>query len=480
MSESTAQKAPSETKIDSGYILLLCSGATFMAFLDLSVVNIAFPSILQHFRGTSIDTLTWIVSGYAVIFAALLTPAGRVADTVGRTNVFLISLLGFTVASLVCGAAPTVGWLIAARLVQGGMAAGMIPAALGLILSTTPRERIPKALGAWSAAAGFSAVVGPAVGGVLVEAFGWRSVFVINGPVGLVLLVLAFRALPRHLPPSGTRMPDLLGTVAVALGIGGVVTALTEGEGWGWGSVKTIGMLLVGFLLAVGAWMRSRRHPAPSIDVTLWASRKYAMCNVASAIVGVAMFAWLLGAPLYTATIWHWSILESAGALMIGAVAAMIGSTLAGNVKKPGMQRWTAVIGILMFAASNAIWASDLFGSEPHFWIAWVPAGILGGAGLGSSLTALSSAAAIAVPPMKFASAVGMNLTARQVGGAVGTAMLAAIMASNAVPGSINAFHNVYGASMVIAVLAAIAALGVTDPKPVTQPTDGVTATATS
>lgn len=469
MSSTVRQQTPVEKKVDPGYVLLLCSGATFMAFLDLSVVNIAFPSILKHFSGTSIDALTWIVSGYAVMFAAILTPAGRLADTLGRRKVFLFSLLGFTLASLLCGTAPAVGWLIAARFLQGALAAGMIPAALGLILSTTPRERIPKAIGAWSAAAGFSAVVGPAVGGLLVEAFGWRSVFVINGPIGLLLFLLALPALPRHLPATGTKLPDMVGTVALALGIGGVVTALTEGDKWGWGSVKTIGVLVVGLVLAAAAWMRSRNHDAPSIDVSLWASKKYAMCNVASAILGASMFAWLLGAPLYTATIWHWSILETAGALTIGALASMTGSTLAGNIKKPGMQRWTAVIGILMFAASNAMWASSLFGPEPHFWIGWVPSGLLGGGGLGLSLTALSSAAATAVPPMKFAAGVGMNLTARQVGGALGTAMLAAIIASNAHPGSVDSFHHVYATSAVIALLAAVAALGVVDAKPGAQ-----------
>lgn len=479
MSDTVRQQAPVENKVDPGYVLLLCSGATFMAFLDLSVVNIAFPSILKHFSGTSIDTLTWIVSGYAVMFAAMLTPAGRLADTLGRRKVFLASLLGFTLFSLLCGAAPTVGWLIVARFFQGGLAAGMIPAALGLILSTTPRERIPKAIGAWSAAAGFSAVIGPALGGLLVDAFGWRSVFVINGPIGLLLLFLAMRALPRHLPATGTKLPDMVGTIALALGIGGVVTALTEGDKWGWSSVWTIGVLVIGLVLAAAAWMRSRKHDAPSIDVSLWTSKKYAMCNVASAILGASMFAWLLGAPLYAASIWHWGILETAGALTIGAVASMTGSTIAGNNKKPSMQRWTAVIGILMFAASNAIWASSLFGAEPNFWGAWVPSGLLGGGGLGLSLTALSSAAATAVPPMKFAAGVGMNLTARQVGGALGTAMLAAIMASHAHPGSVDAFHSVYAVSTVIALLAAVAALGVVDPKPVAAPAGMSTTSAT-
>ncbi|HTZ44498.1 MAG TPA: MFS transporter [Jatrophihabitans sp.] len=456
--------------VDPKLILAVCSGATFIAFLDLSVVNIAFPQILKHFPGTSIDALTWIVSGYAVMFAALLTPGGRIADTLGRTRIFLGALTGFTLASMVCGAAPSVGWLVAGRFVQGGMAAGMIPAALGLILSTTPRERIPAAIGAWSAAAGFSAVVGPAVGGVLLEAFGWRSVFFINGPIGLLLLVAAMALLPRHLPAPGTRLPDPIGTVALALGIAGVVTALTEGDRWGWGSGRTLGLGVLGLVLLVGTWLRSRRHAAPAVDVALWQSARYTTCNAALAVLGVSMFAWMLGGPLFTTAIWHWSTLQTAGALSIGALASMVTSTVAGGIKTPQAQRWTAVLGCLLFAASSGIWASGLFGSHSNFWGGWVPSALLGGSGLGLALTCLSAAAAASVPPLRFAAGIGMTLTARQLGGALGAAMLAAIIASSAVPGSVSSFHHVYGAGAVIALVAAALAAAVAGPKPAVAP----------
>ena len=443
-------------------MLLVCSGATFMAFLDLSVVNIAFPKIAERFSSASIASLTWVVSGYAVMFAAFLTPTGRLADTVGRTKVFLASLTGFTVASVACGLAPTAGWLVASRFVQGALAAGMIPAALGLVLSSTPPQRLTKAIGAWSAAAGFSAVIGPVVGGLLVEQFSWRSVFLINVPVGVALLWASLRVLPRHRPPAGSRLPDFVGTGALALGTALVVAALTEGERWGWSSAATLGLLAVGAGFGAVALARSWRHPAPAIDTTLWASRKYAACNLVAAVFGVSMFAYLLAGALFATAIWRYSILQAAGALSVGAGAAMVGSIVAGGIRKPAAHRWVVATGALMFAGCTALMATDLFASQPRFWDAWVPAGILGGVGLGMAVTALSSAAATALPPRQFAAGVGMNLTARQLGGALGIAGLAAIFsAHNGL--SVAGFHDLYRAATVVTVVSAALALGIID-----------------
>jgi EmrB/QacA subfamily drug resistance transporter len=433
-----------------------------MAFLDLSVVNIAFAEILRHFDGTSMTTLTWVVSGYAVMFAAFLTPTGRLADTLGRTRVFLAALAGFTLASVVCAAAPSAGWLIAGRLGQGAMAAGMIPAALGLIMSSTPREKLTKAIGAWSAAAGFSAVVGPVIGGLLVDQFSWRSVFVINVPIGGLLLLAGLRSLPRHEPPAGSKLPDLVGTAALGLGIGSLVAALTEGERWGWGDVQTVGLLVAGVVLGLIALLRSRRHPAPAIDIALWSSRRFAASNLVSVIFGISLFAYLLAGALFAIGIWRYSIIQAAGALSVGAGSAMITSVIAGRVSTPAAQRVLVVVGSLMFAGCTAIMSTDLFGTEPRFWAVWFPTGLLGGSGLGFAVTALSSTAATALPPMRFAAGVGMNLTARQLGGALGTAGLAAIFAAHGAA-DVDAFHDLYRACTVVSIVAAVAALTLTD-----------------
>jgi EmrB/QacA subfamily drug resistance transporter len=460
----TAQRA---TGAAPGLILLLCCGATFMAFLDLSVVNIAFPKIIEEFPDASLTTLTWVVSGYAVMFAAFLSPAGRLADTVGRRGVFLWSVAGFGLASVVCGVAPSEGWLIAGRFGQGAMAAGMIPAALGLILSSTPMERMTKAIGAWSAAAGFSAVIGPVVGGLLVEQFSWRSVFLINIPIGLVLVLAGLRSLPAQGPAAGRVLPDFAGTVAFACGVGAVVAALTESHDWGWTSVRVLGLLVGGAALCAYALARSARHAAPAVDLSLWRHASYARCNIALTIFSISMFAYILAGALFATAIWHYSILKAAGALSVGAGTAMIGSIIAGGVTRPAAQRALMVLGSVMFAICTAMMSTSLFGTHPRFWAAWVPAGLIGGTGIGLAVTSLSAAAAAALPPARFAAGIGMTLTVRQIGGALGIATLAVILARSAIS-AVGAFHTLYQVITAVSLLAALAALTIRQqPRPV-------------
>jgi EmrB/QacA subfamily drug resistance transporter len=439
-------------------VLAMCSGITFMAFLDFTVVNIAFPDIRESFAPTSLSTLTWIVSGYAIMFAALLAPAGRIADSIGRRTVLLWSLAVFTIASFVCGVAPSIGWLIAGRFLQGTAAGEMIPAALGLILSTTPRERIPRAVATWSAASGFSAVIGPSVGGVLLRVLDWRWVYFVNLPIGVALLLGGLAVLPGHVRGSGGRLPDPLGSVALGVGIAGIVSALTEGDQWGWRDARTIGLGVIGLALIGVTVLRSRAHEAPAIDTAVWRSPKYKIANLGLAMLSANMFAWNLAAPLFATTIWRWTILETAGALCVGGVASMAGSLSAGRLRTPAAQVKVAILACLLFAGSNAIWASDLYGSTSNFWSGWLPAALLGGAGLGLGFTCLSTLAASAVEPLKFAGGLGMTVAVRQVGGAIGVAGFAAIMVSSAAPGSLSSFHHVFVAAMAVNIVCALLA----------------------
>lgn len=410
--------------------LVVAAGAAFLAFLDLSIVNIAFPSLVRDHPGTSTTTMTWVVSGYAVAFAALLTPGGRIADALGRRTVFLAALIGFALTSLLCGLAPNAGWLVAGRVAQGATAALMVPAALGALLGVTPRERIGGAIAAWSAAGGFAAVVGPAIGGALVEAFGWRSVFVINVPIALVLAGTAFRMLVPETGQTGGALPDPLGTIMLALGLGGLVAGITEGQRWGWTTPGTLVVLGVGAALALAALRRSVRHPNPALAVDLWRIRPFALANAASFAFGAAMFAWLLAGPIFLDTLWGYSVLDSAAALSVGAVASMVTATLTGRITAPATRRRAGVLGVLMFVAALVWMSTDMFGPTPALWSAWVPAGVLGGGGVGIAVTVLGATAASALPPHRFAAGTGMNLTARQLGGSLGIAVLAAVLAA--------------------------------------------------
>ncbi|MGW4249754.1 MFS transporter, partial [Nocardia sp. NPDC004722] len=234
---------------------------------------------------------------------------------------------------------------------------------------------------------------------------------------------------------------------------------------WGWGDWRTLGCGLGGLaLLALALW-RSRRHPRPAIAVSLWRSRSYAQVNSVAFVFGATMFAWLLAGPLWLDSMWHYSVLRSAGAMTVGAVASMVTAVAAGRAPV-GWQRRLAVLGALMFAASTLYMSSGVWNATPALWKAWIPAGILGGGGIGILITVLGTIAARSLPPQRFAAGVGMNLTARQSGGALGVAVLAAVFAAHPTQ-PLTAFHTLFAVCAAIAVAAAVlAALPTRTPLP--------------
>ncbi|MFE6776320.1 MFS transporter [Streptomyces sp. NPDC057702] len=405
--------------------LLVASGATFLAVLDTTIVNIAFSDLRADFPDASLSHLTWIITAYTVVFAALLAVAGRTADVIGRKRLFVWSTVLFTLASALSGLAVGVPMLIGARALQGVAAAGMIPSALGLVLQHTPAARRQVALSVWGAVGSMAAAVGPSLGGLLVDVWGWRSVFLINLPIGAAIAAVAARLAGDA--PSGRRLPDPAGTVALALGVGGVVFGVTQGTEWGWGSARVLGLLLSGAVLLGAALLTSRRHPAPAIEWDLWRSRTFAATNVASLLFGAAMYAYLLSTLLFLNAVWGYSELKAGLAVTPGAFAAAVGATVVGRRVGPQAQ-WAAVaVGSALFGAACAA-MYFLLGTEREYLALWLPIGVLAGLGIGAALTAISNAATASLEPHRFASGSGLLMTTRQVGGALGIAALAAIL----------------------------------------------------
>ncbi|WP_371791674.1 MFS transporter [Streptomyces sp. NBC_01471] len=405
--------------------LLVASGATFLAVLDTTVVNIAFPDLRADFPDASLAQLTWVVTAYTVVFAALLAVAGRIADVIGRKKLFLFSTALFTVASLLSGAAVGVPMLIAARALQGVAAAGMIPSALGLVLQHTPAARRQVALGVWGAVGSMAAAVGPSLGGLLVDAWGWRSVFLINLPLGIVIVAGAARLSGDT--AGGRRLPDPLGTLALALGVGGVVFGVTQGTDWGWGSGRVVGLLTGGAVLLAAALLLSRRHVAPAIEWDLWRSRSFAATNVTSLLFGAAMYSYLLSTLLFLNAVWGYSELKAGLAVTPGAFSAAIGALVVGRRVGPQSQWAAALFGSLLFGGSCAAMYL-LLGTEQRYLGVWLPIGVVAGIGIGAALTAISNAATASLAPERFASGTGLMMTARQIGGALGIAVLAAVL----------------------------------------------------
>lgn len=399
-----------------------------MAFLDTTVVNVAFPNLRADFPHESLTNLTWVVTSYGVLFAALLTPAGRYADVFGRRQLFLGSLVIFSAASVACAAAPNVDFLIGARAVQGIGAAGMIPAALGLVLSETPAEKRAEAIGLWAAAGSVAAAAGPSLGGLLVSWFDWRSVFILNVPIGVAVIIAGFKLLPNR-PPTEAKSPDLVGTGAITLGITGIVVGLTKGGDWGWKSAETWIWIAVGVALVGYSLVRSRGQEAPAVETELWKNKMFAAANLTTFFLGAGLFVWFLSGPLYLTTIWHYSILKAGLAVTPGAVLSAVAAVIVSRRIKPANQR-PVIIGSLLIFFGLSIWAYTSLGSKPQFLSIWLPYGAIGGAVIGAALTSVTTAASISVHPLKFASGTGLNTTARQFGGSIGIAIMAAVIAA--------------------------------------------------
>lgn len=412
-------------------VLAVAAGAAFLALLDTTVANLAVADVRTDFTSATVSGATWIITIYAVVFAACLAPAGRVADVIGRRTLLLAGVGAFTLLSLLCALAPSLEALLAARALQGAAAAAMIPASLAVVLADTAPERRAAAIGAWSAAGALAAAAGPAIGGVLVDALGWRALFVINVPVGVAILYGA-RIVPGG--AAGGRLPDLVGTVALGLGIGAAALGIAQGPEWGWGDPRTLTAFAFALLATAVALRRSFTHPAPALETHLWRSRRFAVANLASLLYGAALFPWMLVGVLFLVTIWSYSPLEAGLAMTPGAIVAAAVAVAAGR-RNP---RLTVTAGALVLAVAGALCTLAL-PEQPSLLSFWLPVGVLIGTGMGAITTGISTAAALSVEPRRFAAAVGLNQTARLLGGALGVAALAALVGTD-----LASFKDVY------------------------------------
>jgi len=407
-------------------VLVIVSVATLVASLDLFIVNIAFPSIKHEFAGTSDATLSWVLSAYAIVMAALLVPAGRLADLLGRKRLFMGGLVTFVGASALCAAAPGPGWLIGARILQAAGGAILMPTSLALLLAEFPPKQRALAVAVWSATGAVAAAAGPPVGGLLVQA-SWRWVFLVNLPIGLVTAVLATRVLRESRDPDGKGFPDLAGAALLVLASSALMLAIVQGQSWGWTSGRVLGLLVGSAVLTAAFLYQSLRHGAPVLELGLFRSRAFSAANVASTLFFAAFGAMLLSNVLFLTRVWHEDILTAGLQISPGPIMAAAFAVPGSILSSRYGQHAIASFGALLFASGGVWWLTHV-GLEPHYPTEVLPGMLLGGAGVGFVIPTLASAVAASLPPARFATGSAIYGMTRSFGIALGVAILIAVL----------------------------------------------------
>jgi EmrB/QacA subfamily drug resistance transporter len=438
-------------------LVIVCAGVV-LASLDLFIVNVALPQIARDFHTRGLADLSWVLNGYAIVYASLLVLAGRLADRHRRKYGFLLGVAIFTAASAACGAATSVPMLVGFRLVQAAGAALLTPTSLSLVLAAYPAEKRHGAVRAWTAVGGVAAALGPVIGGLLVAA-SWRWVFLVNVPVGLLALAVGWAKLP-DVPGHPIPRPDALGALLATGGIGALTLGLVKGGDWGWGSSTTISVLAVSLVVLGLFAAHCARHRNPLIDPALFRVRSFLGASVVALLFSASFGAMLLSVVLWEQDVWGWSALKTGLAVAPGPLMVPLFSFLVAGrlITRLGAGRVIA-IGSTIFAAGIAWWALAV-GLAPDYVGDMLGGMLLTGIGVGLTLPTLMATGASSLPPPAFATGSAVINMLRQVGLAVGVAVLVAVLGAPATAqGRLSAFHNGWWVTAAIALAGAGGAL---------------------
>ncbi|MGH3245227.1 MAG: MFS transporter, partial [Trebonia sp.] len=444
-------------------VFAVVCAAVIAVNLDTFIVNVALPSIGRSFGGANLANLSWVLNAYAIVFAALLVPAGRAADLIGRRAAFLAGMIIFGVASAVCAVAPDIWVLVAARIVQAAGGALLMPASLGLLLAAARPDKRSGTVRAWTSVGGAAAALGPVIGGALVAA-SWHWVFLVNVPVVVIAVVAGLRVLPPDAASAaraglaaerGEALPDTVGAAVFTVAIGALALALVKSDDWGWASPATIGLIAAAAAGMALFIRRSARHPSPVIELHLLRRPTFATATAANVVFGTVFGAMLLLVTLWCQDVWGWSALRTGLGVAPGPLLVPFLAVAAGPLARRIGPGPVAAIGSVIYAAGCVFWRLNL-ALTPDYATRMLPGMLLTGIGVGLTLPTLVSAAVSAVPPNRFATGSGIVTMARQVGIVLGVAVLVTVLGHPAGEGALPAFQR---ATVVLAVIACCGAL---------------------
>jgi EmrB/QacA subfamily drug resistance transporter len=438
--------------------------AAFMAALDLSIVNVAFPDLEASYPRAGQATLAWVITAYAIVYGALLVTGGRTGDRVGRKRTFMTGLAVFVAGSFLCGVAPNVGFLIASRAFQGIGAAFLVPASVALLIGVYPPERRTQMVALWGGVGALAVATGPSLGAAIVSTGGWRWAFFVNVPIGAAVAVLGRRVLVESRADDTTGRPDYLGVALISVAVGALVLAISQGATWGWDDARIVSAFAASAAAGVAFVVRSRRHPEPVIDLTLFRDRSFVAANLATFVYAAGFFAMLLGNILFLTGVWHYSIMRAGLAVTPGPLVVAVIAGPAGKLATRIGFRPVVLAGAACFAGGLAWFVANV-DAHADYAAHWLPGTLIVGLGIGLTFPVLSAAAVASLPAHRYAVGSAVNQTARQVGGAIGVAVLVMILGTpGSVADSVTRFHHLWAYAAAAAVLSGL--VGALIPRP--------------
>ena len=400
----------------------IASVAVFLVSLDTTMLFAAFRAVREGFSGTSAADMSWVLNAYTVVYAAMLIPAGGLADAHGRKKVFLIGVTLFLAASAACGLAGNLGWLIAARVAQAIGAALLTPASLSIVLDAFPQSKRAVAVSLWGAVGGLAAAIGPSVGSFVVDSVGWPWAFYLNLPLGALSLWRGAALLKEAKRPDSKRPIDGVGMALLIVGVGAVALSIVQSESPHWSRSELTVAAVTGAIALIGFVVWARVAKAPLVDLRLFENRTYTFVNLATLAFGTAFSMMFFAFFFYMTEVWHYTLPQAGLAITPGPLLVIPFAIVSGRLAARLGHRPFLVGGGLIYASSG-LWFMLMPGVQAAYLTHWLPGLLLSGMGVGLVLPSLAAAAVNRLPADQYAVGSAVNQATRQIGSVMGVAI---------------------------------------------------------
>ncbi|MFM9093727.1 MAG: MFS transporter [Acidimicrobiaceae bacterium] len=439
-------------------VLALTAIGVMLVSLDISIVNVAFGSFVAEWPDSR-RALTWIFSAYNIAYAAGLLTAGRLADAFGRKRAFLTGLMIFMVGSILCAVSPSAIFMVIARVVQAVGGAILTPASLALVLPEFPVERRSAAIGIWGAVGGVSAASGPTIGGFLVDNFGWHSVFLINVPFCVLAVAIGVKLLHESRDETAPRTVDYLGAILVVSGVGLLTLMIVQSDEWGWVSNRSLSILVVALVLLTMFVWRCNKTNHPVLDLRLFRLPFVTAAAISGFVFTMGFFSMIFVNTQWLQIVWGYSPSLSGLAGSPGPLAAAIVAAPAGKLANRIGHGKVVGAGALIMAVGIG-WLNHQIQVEAHYWDFYFPTMVFIGVGVGLCISTISSSATAFLPQPRFAMGSALNNTSRQIGAALGVALVSSMLVSAAkTDDPTRGYHNAWTLMSAVILVSGVAML---------------------